>query len=81
VFGAKPMLVLTHGRYDPEDPIDTIGQAGVVALAQDTARLSRRGRQRTVPDTGHNIQIEAPDAIVKAVEEVLDALDPPKPAR
>jgi pimeloyl-ACP methyl ester carboxylesterase len=80
-FGDKPMLVLTHGRYDPADPMDAASQAGNIALAEQTARLSRRGRQRTIPDTAHNIQIEAPEAIVKAVEEVIEALDPPRPAR
>lgn len=74
-FGGRPLIVLSHGLYDPGDAIDTAGQAAGVALHRETARLSRRGVQRTVPGTSHNIEIDAPKAIVDAVLEVLGRLD------
>lgn len=71
-FGRKPMIVLTHGVFDPEDPLDAAAQTQIVALHAETARLSRNGRQRTVPDTGHHIELQDPQAIVDAIATVLD---------
>jgi pimeloyl-ACP methyl ester carboxylesterase len=77
MLGARPMVVLTHGIYDPADPIDVASTEGWLRLHAEDARLSTRGRRRTVPDTHHNIEIEAPQAIVAAIAEVLDDLDRP----
>jgi len=74
-FGRKPLVVLTHGLHDPDDPLDVADQAAGVALHRQTAALSRVGRHRVVPGVGHNIQLEAPKAVVQAVGEVLDDLD------
>ena len=71
VLGARPLVVLTHGRFDEEDPLDVLGQAQGVALHRETARLSRAGRHRTIADTGHYIPLEAPAAVVAAILEVL----------
>ena len=71
MLGARPMIVLTHGRHDPADPLDALGQAQVTAMHRESARLSRRGAQRTVADTGHNIPVEKPDAVTSAILEVL----------
>ncbi len=38
------------------------------------AALSTRGRKQLVPDSGHNIQVEKPQAVVSAVIEVLDSV-------
>jgi len=78
VFGDKPLIVLTHGRFDPEDPMDAAAQVTWVALHQETARLSTRGKQRTLPNTSHNIELDDPQSIVDAVREVLKALGPVK---
>jgi len=75
-FGRKPMIVLTHGLYDPRDPLDRAGQAAGVALHQETARLSQAGRHWVVPATTHYIQLDAPGAVANAVAEVLGALPP-----
>lgn len=75
VFGRKPVVVLTHGIYDRTDPLEVLSEEGWLALHQETARLSRRGRQRVVPDTHHNIQLDAPEAIVAAIAEVLRDLE------
>ena len=56
------------------DPLQVVAQAQTVALNGETARLSSQGRQVVVAGAGHNIQVEAPDAVVKAVESVLSAL-------
>ncbi|HEU0133896.1 MAG TPA: alpha/beta hydrolase, partial [Allosphingosinicella sp.] len=74
LLGSKPIIVLTHGRFDPEDPIDSLGQAQGIALHRQTARLSSAGRQRMVEGSGHNIPVEAPQAVVAAVTEILAEL-------
>lgn len=73
-FGDRPMIVLTHGLYNAADPLDAADFAGMVELHRESAALSRRGRQRVVPDTHHNIEIDAPQAVVEAVREVLGEL-------
>lgn len=74
VFGRKPMVVLTHGLHDANDPMDVADQAVGVALHQETARLSKVGQHRIVPAATHYIQLDAPEAVIAAVEEVLGAL-------
>ena len=74
-FGRKPMVVLTHGIVPPDDPVEEASMAAWTELHRETARLSKRGRQRTVPDTHHNIEIDAPQSIIDAVAEVLAELD------
>ena len=70
-LGARPMIVLTHGRHDASDPLDALGQAQGIALHRESARLSLIGRHRIVEKTGHQIPLEAPGAVVAAVIEVL----------
>ncbi len=71
MFGNMPLVVLSHSEHDPKDELDLLGFVQGVALHRETARLSRRGVQRVVPNTRHNIELDAPDAIVAAVREVL----------
>jgi pimeloyl-ACP methyl ester carboxylesterase len=74
-FGRKPLIVLTHGIYDKGDAVDAAAFAGWNALHVQTANLSSRGENRIVPNTHHNIEIDAPGSIVDAVVEVIAKLD------
>jgi pimeloyl-ACP methyl ester carboxylesterase len=74
VFGTRPLIVLTHGAFDASDPMDSASFQGGLWLHQETAALSRRGRQRTVPETGHYIELDAPQAVISAIFEVLDQM-------
>ena len=71
VFGNKPLVVLTHGRFDADDPFEVADFQSGLWLHEQTAALSRRGRHRVVPDTSHNIEIDDPAAVIGAVAEVL----------
>jgi pimeloyl-ACP methyl ester carboxylesterase len=70
VLERMPLIVLTHGDYDASDALDALDHVATVRLHQQTARLSRAGIQRTVEGTGHNIEIDRPEAIVEAIAEV-----------
>ena len=71
MLGARPLIVLTHGSFDADDPLDALGQAQMTELHRQTARLSRAGLQRTIPDSSHNIPLDVPSAVSAAVLEVL----------
>jgi len=73
-FGDRPVIILSHGNFDADDPIDVASFWAADRLHAETAALSRRGRHRTVPKTNHNIEIDDPDAIIAAIGEVLAQL-------
>ena len=77
-FGSKPMIVLTHSIYNKNDPVEAAGEAAWNELHRQTALLSRRGRNVVVPNTHHNIEIDAPQSIVDAVRKVIAQLDAAK---
>ncbi len=73
-LGDMPLIVLTAGRME-ELPGETPEAAqrmedAVRVMHEETAALSTRGQRRTI-DAGHAIQIEKPEAVVAAIEEVL----------
>lgn len=67
-----PLIVLTQGRpiQDP-DSVEARVRGGWVDLQRRLAERSRRGRQVLVPDSGHGIPVEAPEAVVNAVREIV----------
>ena len=73
-FGKLPMIVLTHGDYDRSDPVERAGFETWRLLHQQSARLSLKGVQRTVPKSSHNIEIDQPQAIVEAVKSLAAAI-------
>jgi len=73
-FGDRPVIVLSHGIFDADDPLDVASFWAAARLHAQSAALSRRGRHAIVPDTHHNIEIDAPDAIIAAIAEVLAQL-------
>jgi pimeloyl-ACP methyl ester carboxylesterase len=72
-----PLIVLTSGRLEPA-PGETLAaaeaqQAAWRVLHEEIAALSTRGEQRTVPDAGHGIQLDKPEVVIAAIEDVLAA--------
>ena len=76
-LGDRPLIVLTAGRGftvgDPEADreLKAFHEIWVHQLQPQLARLSTRGRQVIVENSGHGIGWEAPDAVVKAVREIV----------
>ena len=62
-----PLIVLTQGN--PSSPSSAASGVlpGWMELQRRFAQRSHRGRQVLVPDSGHGMPEEAPDAIIRAV--------------
>jgi hypothetical protein len=72
-LGALPLIVLTRveGGFgnDLDVPADELEKQRKQAQS-DLAKLSTRGKFVLVP-SGHNMQVEAPDAVVRAIKGVI----------
>lgn len=73
-LGNLPLIVLSHSIVDAQEPLSAEGQFVLLALHEQTTRSSTRGLHRIVPDTHHNIEVDQPQAIVAAINDVLDTL-------
>ncbi len=78
-LGDRPLIVLTAGKPYGEDPLLTRKQLDaqrdiwIHVLQAEEAHLSSRGKQIIVPDSGHMIPFERPDAVISAIHEVWSA--------
>lgn len=74
-YGAMPLVVLTAGQPAKDPSLsDAQNQAWQKLWSQghdDIAALSSRGQNRVVPGSGHFIQLERPQAVIDAVDEVV----------
>lgn len=70
-FGKKPLIVLTHSIYDRKDLIETARYVAWFEAHEQTARLSRNGHNKLVPNTHHNIEVDDPRAVIEAVYQVI----------
>ncbi|MEO8050527.1 MAG: alpha/beta hydrolase [Acidobacteriota bacterium] len=76
-LGDRPLIVLTGGKmtFTPQPFLtgeieDKIRNVWIHELQAEQARLSTRGKQIIVPDSGHVIMFERPDAVISAIHEV-----------
>ena len=63
-LGNLPLIVLSQGKRTPEGK----------AMQADLARLSRRGKLTIVEQSGHRIHQDAPDTVIAAIREVVEAV-------
>lgn len=80
-LGDKPLIVLTAGRPWPKTGNPQIDrqaaayqQVWIHQIQPKLARLSTRGRQIVVTNSGHGIPEEAPNAVIDAVRDVVEAV-------
>lgn len=73
-LGNLPLIVLSHSIVDPKNPLGAEEQYVLLALHEETTASSTRGTHRVVPDTHHNIEVDRPQAIVDAINDVLNTL-------
>jgi pimeloyl-ACP methyl ester carboxylesterase len=73
-LGDRPLVVLTANRSPWPDNEPESAVRLWIDMQQALAKLSTRGTQRMVDHTGHMIPIDAPDAVVTAISEVVRAV-------
>jgi pimeloyl-ACP methyl ester carboxylesterase len=71
-FGDKPLVLLSSSMFDMAPPFGELNYATQTALHTQTAAMSTKGVRRMVPRSRHNVQLDAPQAVVDAIVEVLD---------
>ncbi len=72
-LGDMPLVVLSHSIDSPARPYAALDNFAQQRLHEQTAALSTHGVHRIVPETHHNIEVDQPQAIIDAIEDVLDA--------
>ncbi|MBI2381788.1 MAG: alpha/beta hydrolase [Gammaproteobacteria bacterium] len=86
-LGKLPLIVLTADH--PAPPTKPLSAADLslrearyalwAKLGQETAKMSSRGINRIVQGAGHVIQLEKPEAVIDAIEDVLGMTREKKP--
>jgi pimeloyl-ACP methyl ester carboxylesterase len=73
-LGARPVVVLTHGKPIPDMPAaqSETWERTWLEMQKDMATWSSHGTQRTIHDAGHYIANDDPDAVIDAIREVVD---------
>lgn len=66
-----PLIVLTQGNESSPSSAAAGVLRGWTDLQRRFSERSRRGRQVLVPNSGHGIPVEAPDAVISAVREIV----------
>lgn len=78
-YGDMPLIVLTRGDYKKDMPPTFTAEATAAlkkvwtTMHTEMTALSTAGRHRVVPDAGHSIQRDQPQAVIDAVNEVVTA--------
>ncbi len=77
-IGNVPLVVLTRGREDPPPRAASPEEAAKLRVAwqemqTDLAKLSTNAAHVTAPNSGHNLQWEAPRLVVGAIHQVVNA--------
>jgi pimeloyl-ACP methyl ester carboxylesterase len=76
-FGNLPLVVLTRSVSpyavpgEPQSALNKATEHENQAMNKETAALSTQGSEQIVPGAGHIIQKDKPEAIIKAVRDVL----------
>lgn len=63
-FGELPLLVISAGKRPPET-------GDFIALHAELAATSRRGEHRVAEGLGHFLQLESPQMVAEAVQQVI----------
>ncbi|WP_157778815.1 alpha/beta fold hydrolase [Massilia violaceinigra] len=81
-FGDLPLMVLTRSVSPyaipgkPQSELNKATEKENLAIHQEMAALSTRSTHRVVPGAGHLIQADKPQAVVKAVTDLLAQIKP-----
>ena len=70
-LGDVPLIVLARSRSDYPPNVAAVLTAEHVAQQAKFATLSTTGTEIIVPNSGHHIQLDAPDAVVDAIRSLV----------
>jgi pimeloyl-ACP methyl ester carboxylesterase len=70
-LGDLPLIVLRRNTYDYPKKIAEMMEKQHKDLQDELAHLSRQGELVVVPETGHHIHLEAPQAVIDAIQKVI----------
>jgi pimeloyl-ACP methyl ester carboxylesterase len=73
-LGDRPLVVLTRGNPVYVGDLREQRQKERDEQQKELVALSRKGEQRIVMGSDHEIQIDAPDAVVRAIRDVISGL-------
>jgi pimeloyl-ACP methyl ester carboxylesterase len=78
-LGDRPLIVLTAGKvdeeiYESQADVTAVQKLWVEVLQKDLVKLSSKGKQIVIADSGHLIPQEKPEAVVSAIKEVLEQI-------
>jgi len=71
-LGKLPVIVLSRSRNEYPPRIAEQMTMEHEAQQADLAALSENSKQIVVPESGHHIQLDRPDAVVAAIKELVD---------
>jgi hypothetical protein len=81
-FRDKPLVILTHSKIQPDTnftaPQNTAFERAWNEGHDRLARLSSRGSNTVVPESGHYIMIDQPKAVIDAVLKVVAEVRHPR---
>ena len=79
-IGDLPITVLSAGIQDQEEDAKLDhDHAWKLELHERLARLSTRGQHVVIPESGHDISDEAPEAVIQAIRNILQQTQAPPP--
>jgi pimeloyl-ACP methyl ester carboxylesterase len=74
-LGRMPLIILTRGKRSSDIPPDQAETAWQLlkGMHEELAKLSLAGSNRVVQGADHYIQLDRPEAVADAVDEVVTA--------
>jgi pimeloyl-ACP methyl ester carboxylesterase len=75
-LGGIPLIVLARGRSDYPPDVAAVLTPEHKAQQAKFATLSTNGTEIIVPNAGHHVQLDAPDAVVDAIRRLVNRARP-----
>lgn len=73
-FGDKPLIVLTRGLSEDEGPDSKALEVEHRRDHSKLAEMSRNGKLIVATKSGHHVQLDEPELVIKAIQDVLAAV-------
>ena len=71
IYGDMPLVVITRGKSDEDGPDGRQFQEERTKEHAALAALSRKGSHVVATGSGHHVQLDEPELVIKAIQQVL----------